>query len=760
MLDDLPKTPCWKRLACSNVRFLPVSTDPNAGERKHKIVAQCQKDPRPVPRERYPANSHVPHNYRRACKQRRLQLTLYLSDISLTMLLSLFGVVWIASTTRAFLVPSRLSLKTRPLTSIISPWATRLPQGNNKQEQDQDDDKSYDVFLEQQRRRKMLEQCSVFENMPKADMARLVEVMEEVEMDSPDQQVLKQGDKADSMFFVSAGSFECYDEDTGEVLRVCQEGDHFGELSLLFDGGKRAASVRAASPDGKLLQVTKMDFEISVERNKSALQDAVQNQEFYEDFFDDKAKLKALKKCPLFKKITRDDLSRIVSTMKRVEYEAGQDVVTKGEEGGTTMFFVKAGTFECYDPSAPDGKQVVVEYGPGDYFGELALLFDQERALSVRGVGDGPLMLWSLEKEDFIDAIQESPLFQSAIQTLEEKYQTDNIWSVLSKLSPKQLYELASTASRPKKEPVSFHSILSTMTAAFFIVGLLDMFAPGTHDNGMLQIFNIGQYDIGSWHAKMTAVLFACCSVTGLLRLPPNSPLIRRLFFSAATTATVALYIGQDSNAALVENVWTFDLFGPAKYFFWAATVVNVLVSGKFIEESIGGPDTGRNTLPYSGNRFAMVAKGLLFYMGVYVSLPTALFGGDPNEFFSTVMPAIAVTPGLYESTAAAAEATIGFVMLTSTLHFEKKLNDIQYAITNVIMLMLTTNYDAVMSAFDAMTPERATVLAYNSQTIAEKHLVEIVLYPLAFFVARGFWRYFFEYLPSKQPQESSVVAK
>ena len=93
--------------------------------------------------------------------------------------------------------------------------------------------------------------------------------------------------------------------------------------------------------------------------------------------------------------------------------------------------------------------------------------------------------------------------------------------------------------------------------------------------------------------------------------------------------------------------------------------------------------------------------------------------------------------------------------MLTSTLHFEKKLNDIQYAIANVIMIMLTTNYDAIASAFDPVTPERATILAYNSKTIAENHLVEIVLYPLAFFVARGLWRYFFEYRPSLQKESS-----
>ena len=70
------------------------------------------------------------------------------------------------------------------------------------------------------------------------------------------------------------------------------------------------------------------------------------------------------------------------------------------------------------------------------------------------------------------------------------------------------MYDFAVTYSRPKKETVSYHSVLSTITVGFTAVALLQTFAPGLHESmGIPRLFNLDLYVAGSWHAKITGFL-------------------------------------------------------------------------------------------------------------------------------------------------------------------------------------------------------------------------------------------------------------
>jgi voltage-gated potassium channel len=74
-----------------------------------------------------------------------------------------------------------------------------------------------------------------------------------------------------------------------------------------------------------------------------------------------------LRAIPLFAELDPDSLERLDAAAKEVEVSAGRPLTQPGAPG-TGMFFIVAGTVEV------EARETVRELGPGDFFGELALL--------------------------------------------------------------------------------------------------------------------------------------------------------------------------------------------------------------------------------------------------------------------------------------------------------------------------------------------------------------------------------------------------
>ena len=58
--------------------------------------------------------------------------------------------------------------------------------------------------------------------------------------------VFRQGDPADSAYFIRSGEVEVVDEDTGSVIRSLGSGDYFGEIALIANA-PRSATIRTVS---------------------------------------------------------------------------------------------------------------------------------------------------------------------------------------------------------------------------------------------------------------------------------------------------------------------------------------------------------------------------------------------------------------------------------------------------------------------------------------------------------------------------------
>jgi CRP-like cAMP-binding protein len=74
-----------------------------------------------------------------------------------------------------------------------------------------------------------------------------------------------------------------------------------------------------------------------------------------------------LRSIPLFAHLEPEALERIAAVAKDVDVPAGQPLTQPGAPG-TGMFFISDGTVEV------ESRETIRELGPGDFFGELALL--------------------------------------------------------------------------------------------------------------------------------------------------------------------------------------------------------------------------------------------------------------------------------------------------------------------------------------------------------------------------------------------------
>jgi CRP-like cAMP-binding protein len=88
------------------------------------------------------------------------------------------------------------------------------------------------------------------------------------------------------------------------------------------------------------------------------------------------------------------ELDELATAMGEVEVEAGAKVVTV-DDYGTAIYFIERGEADVL----ADGGEATETLGPGDTFGEIALLLTGERSATV--VARTPMQLLSLSGQDF-----------------------------------------------------------------------------------------------------------------------------------------------------------------------------------------------------------------------------------------------------------------------------------------------------------------------------------------------------------------------
>jgi CRP-like cAMP-binding protein len=96
---------------------------------------------------------------------------------------------------------------------------------------------------------------------------------------------------------------------------------------------------------------------------------------------------------PVFADLPAAERDELAVAMSEVEVEAGANVVTL-DDYGTAIYFIEQGMADVL----PDGGEAE-SLGPGDTFGEIALMLTGQRTATV--VARTPMRLLSLSGQDF-----------------------------------------------------------------------------------------------------------------------------------------------------------------------------------------------------------------------------------------------------------------------------------------------------------------------------------------------------------------------
>gem|GEM_PF-590565 len=198
------------------------------------------------------------------------------------------------------------------------------------------------------------------------------------------QVVIHQGEEPDAFYVILAGELSVSsDDDAGRSQQLASLGplDCFGEIALL-EGSRRTATVRAVSPS-VLLYLQAHQFQEMV-ASLPSIADRIVPLIRHGSF---------LSRVPLFADLPPTQMHALAIRIREERTAAGTVVIREGEEGNR-FYLIRDGTLDVSRQGVPVGR-----LGPGEYFGEIALLTHEPRTATVTAQTDSCLL--ALTQEDF-----------------------------------------------------------------------------------------------------------------------------------------------------------------------------------------------------------------------------------------------------------------------------------------------------------------------------------------------------------------------
>ena len=136
--------------------------------------------------------------------------------------------------------------------------------------------------------------------------------------------------------------------------------------------------------------------------------------------FPHDTKVDALAKAPLFSALSKQELGALAKATEDLEVEEGK-VLTREGDLGREFFVIVDGDVSV----TQDGKEIR-RLGPGDFFGEIALIYENARRTATV-TATSPLRFFVLTRQSFRSLLEHQPEIEDKVMAaLEDRLSSDS----------------------------------------------------------------------------------------------------------------------------------------------------------------------------------------------------------------------------------------------------------------------------------------------------------------------------------------------
>ncbi len=275
-------------------------------------------------------------------------------------------------------------------------------------------------------------------------------------------QTVVEHNKASQAFFVLVSGrvrLLAYQQDKEYLITTLKAPAHFGEEALLAKDTYRY-TVRAA--DNIIV------FRIPAPVFSKLLQKEPELKAYFTNYLDEVAIQTFLKLCTLLTSLTARQIKSILDRLKTEHHKAGDFIFRQGQLGDA-FYILRRGRLAVVKEQ--DAQEITLrELNPGDFFGELALLYDTPRTASVKCLEDSDV--FRLSKHDFEHLVEQAPEIRNQLIDAVTHYQLEESlrkqWGLREDLPQ---YQPTVNALPPPEQPPSIEKEAAPPKPPFRLFG-------------------------------------------------------------------------------------------------------------------------------------------------------------------------------------------------------------------------------------------------------------------------------------------------
>lgn len=230
--------------------------------------------------------------------------------------------------------------------------------------------------------------------------------------------LFRQGDPGDSIFVVTEGLVRVTRGTL--VLGELGEGAFFGE-GAYFSRETRNADVSAVTP-AELLELRRQDLEAVVAQHPTVANALA-------TFYRRRVLDGVLAASPAFCALPEPERKALTERFRLTPVRVGEVVIREGDED-RSLFLVKRGRF-AVDTRGPSGAVRLAELGPGNFFGEVALVARTPRTATVTALEEGELL--QADAGDLEPLLGRYPAVRAALERARTERAADTVARVLGR---------------------------------------------------------------------------------------------------------------------------------------------------------------------------------------------------------------------------------------------------------------------------------------------------------------------------------------